>query len=109
MFGNNTTGLVTNSSSGLIVVGGENTTLAENIMEGSDEIFYGSGATQSTYVYPSATRAAWNSFIQTATASSGQVQTSAQGAASAGDRCIKLPHVYTSATFFMILGFMLVM
>jgi len=69
VFGSNTTGLVTNSSSGEVtVVGGENATLAEDIMAGSEEIFYGSGSTMSTLVFPSATIAAWESFIQTATA-----------------------------------------
>ena len=51
------------------VVGGINSTLAADILPGGDQIFYGSGATQSTYVAPSATRAAWSSFIVTATAS----------------------------------------
>jgi carboxypeptidase D len=52
-----------------VVIGGINSTLAADILPGGDEIFYGSGATQSTYVAPLATRVAWRSFIRTATAS----------------------------------------
>lgn len=69
VFGSNKTGLVTTSSDGSVtVIGGENSTLAADILPGQDGIFYGSGATQSTYIFPEATRAAWKSFIQTATA-----------------------------------------
>lgn len=63
----NTTGLVTNSSGTITVLGGENSTLAKPVLSGQLEIFAGSGTTQSTYVYPSATIAAWESFIATAT------------------------------------------
>lgn len=68
VLGSNTTGLVTNSSGVISVIGGENSTLAEDILPGQDEIYYGSAATQSTFVYPSATIAAWKTFIRTATA-----------------------------------------
>jgi len=73
VLGNNSTGLVTNSSGSIVVVGGENSTLAENILPGQAEIYYGSGTTQSTYTFPSATVAAWNSFIRTETATSGKL------------------------------------
>ncbi|THH29780.1 hypothetical protein EUX98_g4414 [Antrodiella citrinella] len=66
VLGNNETGLVTNSSSSVSVVGGESTTLfANGILAGQDGIFAGSGTTQSTYTYPSATIAAWASFTAT--------------------------------------------
>ncbi|KAJ7574418.1 Alpha/Beta hydrolase protein [Mycena floridula] len=82
-FGSNTTGLVTTSPSGTVaVVGGEDPSLvAGDVMAGSDEIFYGSGATQSTHVFPSATIAAWRAFIQTATVTPG-AQDSKNNAAS---------------------------
>ncbi|RDB23681.1 hypothetical protein Hypma_009154 [Hypsizygus marmoreus] len=69
IIGDNKTGLVTRTSTGkVVVVGGQNATLAEDILPGSDEIYYGPGAKVSTYVFPSATRAAWRSFIRTETA-----------------------------------------
>lgn len=64
IFGSNETGLV----DGDRVFGGEDSTLAIDILPGGDEIYYGAGTTQSTYVFPSATRSAWEAFIQTATA-----------------------------------------
>ncbi len=48
------------------VVGGENLTLADPILPAPPEIYVGSGTTQSTFVYPSETIAAWNSFFATA-------------------------------------------
>ncbi|KAJ3890728.1 alpha beta-hydrolase [Lentinula edodes] len=65
VFGTNTTGLVTGST----VTGGEDPELAEDVMPGSDPIFYGSLSTESSTIWPEATRAAWTSFIQTETAS----------------------------------------
>lgn len=83
VFGSNTTGLVTNTSGTLTVVGGENATLADTVLPGQDEIYVGSGTTQSTFVYPSATIAAWNSFFATArgnaTWSAIAIATSVQG------------------------------
>ncbi|KAJ3721074.1 alpha beta-hydrolase [Lentinula raphanica] len=64
VFGNNQTGLVTDST----VIGGEDPTLAEDVMPGSDPIFYGSMSTESSTIWPEATRAAWTSFIRTETA-----------------------------------------
>ncbi|KAI0366275.1 alpha/beta-hydrolase [Pilatotrama ljubarskyi] len=64
VLGSNLTGTV----SGTIVVGGENSTLANDFLPGGNEIFYGSGATQGTSTIPAATQAAWSSFIATATA-----------------------------------------
>ncbi|KAJ3865848.1 alpha beta-hydrolase [Lentinula novae-zelandiae] len=65
VFGTNTTGLVTGST----VTGGEDPELAEDVMPGSDPIFYGSLSTESSTIWLEATRAAWTSFIQTETAS----------------------------------------
>ncbi|GJE98051.1 serine carboxypeptidase-like protein [Phanerochaete sordida] len=68
IFGNNQTGLVTNpSGGGVSVVGGEDAALAGTVHPGQLGIYVGSGATQSTYTYPSATIAAWNSFFATVT------------------------------------------
>jgi carboxypeptidase D len=66
ILGNNQTGLVTKEGGTVSVVGGESSALAVNVMSGQPEIFYGSGTTQSTYMAPTATVAAWNSFIATA-------------------------------------------
>ena len=69
ILGNNQTGLVTNTSSGTVtVVGGENQTLAGTVHPGQLGIFVGSGTTQSTYTFPSATVAAWNTFLFAETA-----------------------------------------
>ncbi|OJT09780.1 Vitellogenic carboxypeptidase [Trametes pubescens] len=67
ILGNNQTGLVTNSSGTVNVVGGESSALAVDAIPGQLGIFVGSGTTQSTYTFPSATIAAWNSYIATAT------------------------------------------
>ncbi|KAI0349726.1 alpha/beta-hydrolase [Trametes cingulata] len=64
VLGSNLNGTV----SGTVVVGGENSTLANDFLPGGNEIFYGSGATQGTSTIPAATQAAWSSFIATATA-----------------------------------------
>ena len=67
ILGNNQPGLVTNTSGGAVsVVGGESTELIPEVLPGQTGIFVGSGATQSTYTFPSATIAAWESFTQTA-------------------------------------------
>ncbi|KAF8637623.1 hypothetical protein AX17_002692 [Amanita inopinata Kibby_2008] len=60
VFGSNTTGLVTSSGT---VIGGEDANLTDDILPGNDAVYLGAGATQSTYMFPSATRAAWESFI----------------------------------------------
>jgi hypothetical protein len=60
------------------VVGGESPTLAAGILPGNSEIFYGSGTTESTYIAPTATIAAWSSFIATA-APSGDIVVRYQG------------------------------
>ncbi|KIM90542.1 hypothetical protein PILCRDRAFT_186958 [Piloderma croceum F 1598] len=66
VLGTNQTGLVKNASGTVSVVGGESPTLAAGVLPGNLEIFYGSGSTESTYIAPTATIAAWSSFIATA-------------------------------------------
>ena len=68
VLGNNQTGLVTNTSGSVSVLGGENATLALSILAGQLGIYQGSGTTQSTYTFPSATIAAWNRFFANVTA-----------------------------------------
>lgn len=63
LFGSNSTGLVTISGA---VDGGEDPILEGDVLPGNSDLYVGSGATQSTYVFPSATIAAWDVFIQTA-------------------------------------------
>ncbi|OSX59957.1 hypothetical protein POSPLADRAFT_1048408 [Postia placenta MAD-698-R-SB12] len=69
VLGSNTTGLVSGSKGQVSVVGGEVSSLAQDVLPGQSGIYVGSGATQSTYTFPSATIAAWESYITTATAS----------------------------------------
>ncbi|EMD39305.1 hypothetical protein CERSUDRAFT_82042 [Gelatoporia subvermispora B] len=66
VLGNNDTGLLVNSTGSPSVVGGEGSPLVNDVLPGQSGIFYGSGATQSTYTYPSATIASWESFVATA-------------------------------------------
>ncbi|EKM50681.1 uncharacterized protein PHACADRAFT_264079 [Phanerochaete carnosa HHB-10118-sp] len=81
VLGNNQTGLVTNSSggTGVSVVGGEVASLAGSVHPGQLGIYVGSGTTQSTYTYPSATIAAWNSFFATVTSQNELATASASG------------------------------
>ncbi|PCH36382.1 alpha/beta-hydrolase [Wolfiporia cocos MD-104 SS10] len=89
VLGNNETGLVTVSDSHTSVVGGEVSTLAQDVLPGQSGIFIGSGATQSTYTFPSATIAAWQSYIVTATATP-SVNAAARSS-SGGRRTANLP------------------
>ncbi|KAH9832569.1 alpha beta-hydrolase [Rhodofomes roseus] len=74
ILGSNDTGLVATEDGKTGVIGGEVSSLAAGVLPGQSGIFVGSGATQSTYTFPSATIAAWESYIVTATAT--QVVTS---------------------------------
>lgn len=69
VLGTNPQGSVVKSKSGTVsVVGGEQKDLS-GIIPGPDPIYYGNGGggkTQSTYLFPTATRAAWKTFIATA-------------------------------------------
>ena len=61
IFGNNQTGLVTNTNSGSVtVIGGEVPSLGNEILTGQAGIYYGSATTASTYFFPTATVEAWN-------------------------------------------------
>ncbi|KAF9525357.1 Alpha/Beta hydrolase protein [Crepidotus variabilis] len=60
VLGDSDIGTVTSPKPGITaVVGGEDPKL-RGIIRGADPIYYGSGATQSSYVFPVATRAAWD-------------------------------------------------
>ena len=65
VLGSNKTGLVLNPTT---VVGGENSTLAEDVLPGGTLFYYGSATTAGTSTVPAATVAAWQSYIATATA-----------------------------------------
>ncbi|KAH8832752.1 Alpha/Beta hydrolase protein [Flagelloscypha sp. PMI_526] len=66
VFGSNPLGLVKASGS---VVGGEDPNLAKAILRAKPDLYLGAGrTTTSTYVFPSATIAAWDAYIATATA-----------------------------------------
>ncbi|KAF8552248.1 hypothetical protein OG21DRAFT_1486379, partial [Imleria badia] len=68
IFGNNQTGLVTNTRSGSVaVIGGGVPSLGNEIVSGQAGIYYGSATTESTYFFPTATMEAWNEFVATAT------------------------------------------
>lgn len=68
VLGNNTLGTVVEKHGKVHVIGGENSSLAGNFLPGEhNPIFYGSGTTQFSTVWPSATIAAWNGFLATAT------------------------------------------
>ena len=65
ILGDNPTGRVLASHGNTVVVGGEDSKYS-GVLSGQSEVFGGSGSTEFTYVYPSATIAAWESFIATA-------------------------------------------
>jgi carboxypeptidase D len=69
IFGDNRTGLLTNTSSGTVtVVGGEDPSLGNEILRGQAGIYYGQATTASTYFFPSATVKAWDSYMATGSA-----------------------------------------
>jgi carboxypeptidase D len=71
ILGSNTTGLVEDTSGDgdeVVVVGGEDPVLADDVLPGTNVIFYGSGTTASSLVIPSETFASWSRFIATVTA-----------------------------------------
>jgi carboxypeptidase D len=107
VLGSNATGLVTQSSGSIVVVGGDNSTLAEDILPGGDEVFYGSGATQSTYVAPSATRAAWRSFIRTETAIPTAVNAALSSNVNAARRVLPSGWLLSLLSLLSFLGFRL--
>ncbi|KAJ7210524.1 alpha beta-hydrolase [Mycena pura] len=90
VFGNNATGSLVKTPAGTTaVVGGEAAPLVGidgDIIPGTDGIVYDTGTATSTFVYPSATIAAWNKFIrsqsQAAIPTSNVVESAAANAAS---------------------------
>ncbi|KAG7094004.1 hypothetical protein E1B28_007634 [Marasmius oreades] len=60
IFGQNQTGLVRPDGT---VVGGQDPKLSNDILPGSPEVYFGKSVTQGTYVFPTATRNAWNAFM----------------------------------------------
>lgn len=77
VLGRNETGLVINNST----IGGENSTLANDVLPGGTLFYYGSATTSGTSTVPAATVSSWNNFIRTATltgsaATAGSSQTS---------------------------------
>jgi carboxypeptidase D len=76
VLGNNRTGLVTGSGDCIQVVGGEDPKLAVDILTEGPDIYLGSLVTKSTYAYPSETIAKFDSYLATATATPGPVQSS---------------------------------
>ena len=81
VLGSKDTGLVKTDASGAVsVAGGENSTLAEDTLRGGAEIFIGSLSTAGATAYPSATIAAWDSFIKKqSTAAPGKWAANGQG------------------------------
>ncbi|KAK7001471.1 Alpha/beta-hydrolase [Favolaschia claudopus] len=84
VLGSNPNGTVLGNNT---VVGGENTTLANDFLPGGDEVFFGNSTTSGTSTIPAATRSAWASFIATATAS---VPVSAKADANDATRKLKV-------------------
>lgn len=71
VLGDNPLGTVIGTHGQVSVIGGENSSLSSDFLPGEhNPIFYGSGTTQSSTLWPSATIAAWDSFIATATVTS---------------------------------------
>lgn len=64
VLGNNETGLLVGNDT----IGGENATLANDVLPGGGLLYYGSATTSGTFTVPAATIASWESFIATATA-----------------------------------------
>lgn len=64
VLGRNETGLVTGDTA---AIGGENSTLAGDILPGGNLLFYGSSSTAGTTTIPLVTQQAWASFLATAT------------------------------------------
>ncbi|KAJ7250537.1 Alpha/Beta hydrolase protein [Mycena haematopus] len=84
VFGNNLTGSVVKTPGGTtMVVGGEDSPLVGDILPGSNGIVYDSGTATSTFVYPEATIAAWNTFMrgQSGTLKAARAAAAAGGAA----------------------------
>jgi carboxypeptidase D len=72
ILGNNPQGRVTKTPSGKVtIVGGSDPNLANDILPGSDDpIYYGEGVKDHSYLFPAATRVAWDSFTKAKSATS---------------------------------------
>lgn len=85
ILGSNTTGLLIPPNG---VIGGSNTTFANAAnIPAADELYLGAGATQTSYVFPEATRQAWRKFITEEKSAKAEIATtgnkdSARGSAS---------------------------
>ena len=64
VLGSNTTGSLEQDGNTTVVVGGENPTLQQDAIPGQLGIVYGSPENNSTFIWPSATRAAFESHVQ---------------------------------------------
>ncbi|KAI0372590.1 alpha/beta-hydrolase [Pilatotrama ljubarskyi] len=84
ILGNNRTGLVTNVNGAVNVLGGEDVALEVDAIPATAAIYVGSVTTQSTYEYPAATIAAWESYIATATVVSAKAAVAAAASAQNG-------------------------
>ncbi|TFY62128.1 hypothetical protein EVG20_g6814 [Dentipellis fragilis] len=62
---NETGSITTDSKSNTVVLGGEDPSIADDVPRIATEIFLGASSTQSTFAAPSATVAAWQSFLGT--------------------------------------------
>ena len=62
--------MVDAESGGVTVIGGEDPSLGGEVMTGQAGIYYGSATTASTYFFPSATVAAWDAYVASATSQS---------------------------------------
>ncbi|KAF8590899.1 alpha/beta-hydrolase [Ramaria rubella] len=69
VLGDNPLGTVVENKEHISVIGGEDVSFADGVLPGEhNPIFYGSGTTQFSTIWPSETIAVWDSFILTATA-----------------------------------------
>lgn len=66
VLGSNKTGSLEQYDNTTVVVGGENPTLQQNAIPGQLGIVYGSPMNNSTFVWPSATRVAFESHVKQA-------------------------------------------
>ena len=63
--------MTTTDSGTVVVIGGEDPSLGNEIMRGQAGIYYGQATTASTYFFPSATVEAWDAYMATATSKPG--------------------------------------
>ncbi|KAL5537214.1 hypothetical protein ACEPAF_1037 [Sanghuangporus sanghuang] len=119
ILGNNSTGLVTNSSAGESVVGGEDPLLlVGDILPGESAILFGSGTATSVFVAPSATIASWEAFFASvqsadaaaasatsASSASGAVDPSTSSAGARGSVGVSRINLVDQVVFMALVGF----